>query len=94
MYSQKTQKPAFRQIIQTAWRHIVAYFLPANTQSLAGKANITHRLAYGRDRILTIMLRLTSLLGMLGIFSIMGQVIEQGETALNRERLAPSFNQQ
>lgn len=77
MDSLPPQKPAFRQIIQTAWRHIVAYFLPANTHSLAGDTDITHRLAYGRDRILTIMLRLTSLLGMLGIFSIMGQVIEQ-----------------
>lgn len=70
------------QNIQRAWHHIVSYFLPAPSQILTADTNLTLRLAQGRDRILTIMLRLTSLLGIVGIISVMGQVIDQDRYGL------------
>ena len=70
------------QTIRRAWRTITAYLFPANTQTLTADADLKRQLAQGRDRILTIMLRLTSLLGVIGIISIMGQVLDQDRYGL------------
>lgn len=61
---------------------MVYSFSPAHTQTLTADADLTFRLAQGRDRILTIMLRLTSLLGVFGIVSVIEQIFDRDQYGL------------
>ena len=53
------------------------YFLPPKPAYQSRNTNLDILLLHGRDRILTIMLRLTSLLGLAGILVVMGSLLER-----------------
>ena len=65
------------QNFRTAWQNSKNYFLPPNNDQPDGAEDLNTLLNQQRDRILTVMLRLTSLFGILGIFSVMGNLFKR-----------------
>jgi signal transduction histidine kinase len=59
------------------WQAIKNYFLPTNHEYETQNSDLNLLLVQGRDRILTVMLRLSSLIGTLIILFIMGDLLKR-----------------
>lgn len=64
--------------IKAAWQAVKNYFLPSRAEYKSLDTDLNILLVQGRDRILTIMLRLMSLIGTISILAIMGDLLQRG----------------
>ncbi len=64
--------------VHVIWKAAKSYFLPPRPEYVShDKENLNMILVQGRDRILTTMLRLSSLIGVISILAIMGNLLQR-----------------
>ena len=63
--------------LHAAWQTAKNYFLPSRPEYKSLDTDLNILLVQGRDHILTVMLRLTSLVGIIGILTIMGSLLRR-----------------
>lgn len=63
--------------IHTVWQIAKNYFLPSRPVYKSLDTDLNELLLQGRNRILTVILRLTSLIGIIGILTIMGNLLRR-----------------
>ena len=66
-----------RNKVNRAWQAIKNYFLPPRPEYVSRDTDLNALLIQGRDRILTVMLRLASLIGVVTILAIMDDLLQR-----------------